>query len=161
MNALKELRINKKITQKQACELLGISLRSYKSYENEDYRNDSFKYRYMLEKLSQYNIIDEEHGILSLEDITNACKKVFDKYEVGYCYLFGSYARSAAGQNSDVDLLVSCDINGLQFFGMVEELREALHKRVDVLNIEQLKDNLILTDEILRDGIRVYVKSEK
>ena len=33
---LKQLRIEKKMTQKQAAEALGISLRSYKAYENDE-----------------------------------------------------------------------------------------------------------------------------
>ena len=36
MSYLKELRISKKLTQAQACALIGISLRSYKSYENDE-----------------------------------------------------------------------------------------------------------------------------
>ena len=40
---------------------------------------------------------------------------------------------------------------------MVEKLREVLHKRVDVLDLDQLKNNIELTDEILKDGIRIYV----
>ena len=35
MSGLKELRIEKKMTQKEVADLAGISLRSYKSYENE------------------------------------------------------------------------------------------------------------------------------
>jgi hypothetical protein len=38
----------------------------------------------------------------------------------------------------------------------VEEIRTALHKKVDVLDIHQLKDNLELTQEILKDGIKIY-----
>ena len=33
---LKELRIEKKMTQKEVADLVGISLRSYKSYENDE-----------------------------------------------------------------------------------------------------------------------------
>ena len=36
MNKLKTLRIEKKLTQQQVAELVGISLRSYKSYENDE-----------------------------------------------------------------------------------------------------------------------------
>ena len=36
MTALKELRIEKKMTQQQVANLVGISLRSYKTYENEE-----------------------------------------------------------------------------------------------------------------------------
>ena len=39
---------------------------------------------------------------------------------------------------------------------MVEELREALNKRVDVLDVQQLKNNFELTKEILKDGIKIY-----
>ena len=35
MGELKELRIEKKMTQQQVADLVGISLRSYKSYEND------------------------------------------------------------------------------------------------------------------------------
>ena len=55
-----------------------------------------------------------------------------------------------------MDLLISSDVKGLKFYGMVEKLRNTLHKKVDVLNIEQLKDNLEITSEILKDGIRIY-----
>ena len=73
-----------------------------------------------------------------------------------FCYLFGSYAKDTANESSDIDLLISTELTGLEFFGMVEELREALHKKVDVLNVSQLKDNIELTKEILKDGIKIY-----
>lgn len=44
----------------------------------------------------------------------------------------------------------------MKFYELVEELREALKKEVDLLNLEQLKDNLELVNEILKDGIKVY-----
>ncbi|MBR5473795.1 MAG: nucleotidyltransferase domain-containing protein, partial [Lachnospiraceae bacterium] len=57
---------------------------------------------------------------------------------------------------SDVDLLISSNIKGLKFYGLVEELRTTLQKRVDVLDTKQLKGNLELTEEILKDGIKIY-----
>ena len=59
-------------------------------------------------------------------------------------------------QPSDVDLLISTDATGLKFYGLVEDIRTALHKKVDVLDINQLKDNFELTQEILKDGIKIY-----
>jgi hypothetical protein len=35
MSEIKELRLEKKLTQQQVADLIGISLRSYKSYEND------------------------------------------------------------------------------------------------------------------------------
>ena len=53
-------------------------------------------------------------------------------------------------------MLIGTKISGLKFYGIVERLREMLHKRVDVLDIKQLVDNEQLLNEILKDGIKVY-----
>ena len=47
---LKEIRTSKRITQKEASNILGISLRSYKSYENDLDKIKTFKYTYLCEK---------------------------------------------------------------------------------------------------------------
>ena len=153
---LKDLRIEKKMTQQEVADLVGISLRSYKSYENDEDKKDTIKYDYIVEKLEKVNIIDEEHGVLELEDIIETCSKIFERYNVYFCYLFGSYAKGYAKEDSDVDLLIDTDARGIDFYGLIEELRVNLHKRVDLLNMDQLKDNLELTKEILKDGVKVY-----
>ena len=156
MSALKELRREKELTQQQVATLLGMSLRSYKSYENEKKKEDSLKYKYIIDRLSLLNPIDEEHGIVSIEYIRRKCTPVFEKCKVDYCYLFGSYAKDKAKETSDVDLLLSTKTKGMRFFGLVEELRTALRKNVDVLDVNQLEGNLDLTKEILKDGIKIY-----
>ena len=132
MMTLKELRAEKQLTQQQVADLVGISLRSYISYEN------------------------DVHGILEIEFIKWKCAAVFKNYEVNFCYLFGSYAKGKATETSDVDLLISTNVRGLKFYGLVEEIRSALHKKVDVLDLNQLRDNFELTKEILQDGIKIY-----
>lgn len=156
MSDLKSLRIEKKMTQQQVADLVGISLRSYKAYENEPKKADTIKYNYILEILKKTNVIDEEHGILEMSDIIEMCSAIFQKHDVNYCYLFGSYAKGKATPVSDIDLLISADIKGLMFYGLVEEIRTALHKRVDVLDVNQLKDNIELVNEILKDGVKIY-----
>lgn len=156
MANLKELRNEKKMTQQQVADMVGISLRSYKSYENDENKKDTIKYKYIMEQLFKINYIDEENGILELEDIVKKCSKVLERYDVKFCYLFGSYAKRKATPVSDVDLLVSANVKGLKFYGLVEEIRTALNKKVDVLDINQLNGNIELTEEILKDGIKIY-----
>ena len=156
MGELKELRIEKKMTQQEVADLVGISLRSYKSYENDEKKRDSIKYKYIVEQLTKINYIDEEHGLLTIEDIKRKCSKVLEHYDVNFCYLFGSYAKGKETPTSDVDLLISANVKGLKFYGLVEELRVALQKKVDVLDMNQLKDNLELTEEIFKDGVKIY-----
>ena len=156
MSELKALRIEKKMTQQQAADLVGISLRSYKTYENDLKKTDTLKYNYIIDVLKRTNVIDEDHGILELNDIVKKCSEIFKKYDVNYCYLFGSYAKGKATPSSDIDLLISANIKGLKFYGLVEEIRTALHKKIDALDFNQLNDNIDLVNEILKDGIKIY-----
>ena len=156
MKDLKSIRLDKKLTQQQAAGIVGISLRSYKSYENDLDKMGNLKYNYIYEKLSQINPIDEEHGIVDLEYISRKCSEIFDKYKINFCYLFGSYAKGKAKDDSDVDLLISTEIKGLKFFGLVEELRNSLQKKVDVIEVAGLKNSVELLEEILKDGIKIY-----
>ena len=156
MGELKDLRKEKKMTQQEVADLAGISLRSYKTYENDETKSDSIKYKYLMEQLTKVNFIDEEHGLLDVDDIKRKCTKVLEQYDVNFCYLFGSYAKGKETPTSDVDLLISANIKGLKFYGLVEELRTVLHKKVDVLDMNQLKENLELTEEILKDGVKIY-----
>ena len=81
---------------------------------------------------------------------------LFKEYSVEYCYLFGSYAKGKATEVSDVDLLISTPVSGMRFYDLVESIREALQKKVDILNREQLNNNPELINEILKDGIKIY-----
>lgn len=153
---LRELRKNKGITQKQAADFVGVPLRTYSEYENKPEKQSSIKYKYIVEKLYSYGYIDEENGVLTLDEIKKLCTEILSKYPVEYCYLFGSYAKGKATEKSDVDLFVSTALSGIKFFGMVEELREGLKKKVDVLDQKQIINNFELLNEILKDGVRIY-----
>ena len=153
---LKEIRLSKKVTQSEAANILSISLRSYKEYENNIEKNKTLKYSYLCEKLSAYNVLDEEHGVLTINEISERVGQVLEKYEVNFCYLFGSYAKQKATPKSDVDLLIDTNVTGLNFYGLVEDLRVTLCKKIDLLKINQLENNLELLKEILKDGIKIY-----
>ena len=153
---LKEIRLSKSITQNAAASLAGISLRSYKTYENDLSKVDTIKYKYLMTTLNNYGFVDENHGVLTIDQIQKIVEDTFSRYNVEYCYLFGSYAKGKAKEDSDVDLLVATDITGMDLFGLAEELRENLHKKVDLLNLDQLGNNRELLNEILKDGIRIY-----
>ena len=156
MTELKTARKTANLTQKQAAEILGVSLRSYISYENDPQKMDTVMYQYMLEKIQELNKIDEEHGVLSIEMIKKATADVCSEYLVDYCYLFGSYANGTANEKSDVDLLISTSLKGLSFYELVEKLRDQLHKKVDVLDLKQLLNNESLLNNVLKEGIKIY-----
>ena len=154
--SLKEIRKEKNLTQDQAAKLLSVSVRSYKDYENSPSKINTIKYNYFVDKLEKYKSIDEEHGLLTINQIKEKCLPVFKEYKITYAYLFGSYAKGKAKEKSDVDILVSAEVKGLKFYGFVEKIKNVLQKKVDVLDVNQLKDNMDLLNEILKDGIKIY-----
>ena len=158
---LKQLRQSLGLTQAQAAFFCGMPLRTYKNYENMDTKRTSIPYLFLLEKLSTYGYVDEEHGILSINDIQEKIRPIFDKYQVDFVFLFGSYARHQARENSDIDLFISTSETGLSFYGMIEDLRITLKKKIDLLSIDQLNNNLDLIKEIMKDGIKIYPYERK
>ena len=153
---LKELRKEKGLTQAAAAKVVGVPMRTYVRYESDESKKESIKYRYIVETLQKYGVIDEEHGLLTIEKIQELCAPLFEEYGVKYAYLFGSYAKGRATEKSDVDLLVSMPVNGLAFYELVERLRGSLKKKIDLLDETQLEDNTALVKEILQDGIKIY-----
>jgi len=157
---IKDIRKMNKLTQVEASRITGIPLRTYKMYENDQSKIGSIKYNYIIDKLSEYGFIDENHGVLSLEDIQKGVAEVLSEYTVDYAILFGSYAKGLAEPTSDVDLLISTEISGLKFFGIAEKLRTKLNKKIDLLDLKQLNGNQELLKNILGEGIRVYVQNK-
>lgn len=157
---IKDIRKVNKLTQVEASRITGIPLRTYKMYENDQSKIGSIKYNYIINKLSEYGFIDENHGVLSLEDIQKGVAEVLSEYTVDYAILFGSYAKGLAEPTSDVDLLISTEISGMKFFGIAEKLRTKLNKKIDLLDLKQLNGNHELLKNILGEGIRVYVQNK-
>lgn len=153
---LRELRLKEGIPLKEASEITGIPMRTYIRYEKEPEKENTIKYKHALNTLAEYTRIDEDKGILSIDAIRTGLGEVFKDKDVSFCILFGSYAKNRATEKSDIDLVVNTGITGLAFYGLVEEIREKLKKKVDLLRIEDLTENTGLLSEVLKDGVKVY-----
>ena len=144
MMSIKELRINKGLTQNEAAKLVGLSLRTYQNYEYGASTRDMFKINNIIKILNEYQKYSEDKGILSTKEIFEICSNVFKKYNVSYAYLFGSYAKGIANEKSDIDILISDEVKGLEF-----------HKKVDLIRIDDLKNNYEFLNEILATGVKI------
>ena len=82
--------------------------------------------------------------IYTIEEITERVRPVAEKYGLPRVYLFGSYARGEAKEESDVDLLVeTVGTHGLFWLGgLYEDLSEALEKELDMITMGSLKKDL-------------------
>lgn len=155
--ALKELRITFGLTQVEAANSVGVPLRTYIRYEsNPDESN--LKYQKIVELLKDKYEITETKGIYALDKLKIILLNIIEKYkdEISFCYLFGSYAKGYAKDESDVDICINTTLTGFRFVGLVENLHQVLKKKVDVIRFNDLKDNLELINEIMKDGIKIY-----
>ena len=80
---------------------------------------------------------DIKSNILTLKQIKERIKPVIEKYQIKDVYLFGSYSRGEATENSDIDIY--CDKGNLRTLydevSLIDELEEALGKKVDLVII--------------------------
>lgn len=155
---LKAIRQKFDLTLKEAASITGVPLRTFSRYENDENYGNILKRKAMIDKIEKHCEITEEKGLLTIDSIEETVGKILRKYniEVSFCYLFGSYAKGYATEKSDVDLMIDTTVSGLQYFGLVEELREAMHKKVDLIRLNDLSENFDLIREILKDGIKIY-----
>ena len=157
MNELAQKRKELGITQLQAANACGVSLRTYQTYEETQIVNET--YESLVRQLDEMGVLDGTNHILSVRGIKFTCRQLFkEKYpEIQTAFLYGSYARGEATGRSDVDiLLVLKKPMGLKFFGVAEELKELFHKEVDVQSYEQLLGNAPMLKDILVEGIKIY-----
>ena len=155
---LKELRKTKRLTQVDAASIAGVSVESYKNHELGRSRGDSPLGRMIFDKLSAYEPYGFEKGILPLDLIKQTLSDVLGSKPVDFAYLFGSYAKGEADAKSDVDIMVSGAITGLEFFSLGGELERALHKNVDIIRLSDVGANQDLIRGIMATGIRIYKK---
>lgn len=96
--------------------------------------------------------------IYTIEDIKTILHPVFVKHSVKKAILFGSYSKGIADKHSDVDLLLDSGLKGLKFVGLMEDVRIALDKEVDVFDETHIDSGSLISDEILKDGVVIYEK---
>ena len=94
--------------------------------------------------------------MLEVKTIKNKLDPVFSFYNVQSATLFGSYAKGLATEKSDVDLMVDSRLHGLQFFALVEDIREALDTEVDVFDVTHINDGSRIQKEIYDTGVKIY-----
>ena len=154
-----EIRKEYKLSQIGAASLLGLPVRTYIRYEKDNNYGDSLKRTMMINTLIEKCEITETKGLLNVKQIKESLVSLFDseyKDQIEFCYLFGSYAKGYAKEDSDVDLCISTNLTGLKFVGLSESIRQVLHKKIDLIRFSNLKNNLELINEIMKDGIKIY-----
>ena len=103
--------------------------------------------------------------VYTLEEIGRRIRPVAEKYRLRAVYVFGSYARGDAREDSDIDLLVDTAGSGLRGFaygGLYHDLETALEKSIDMVTVgffEQPvrhKSDIQLRETIWKERREIY-----
>ena len=94
----------------------------------------------------------------TIDTIKESLTPVFGKYNIRRAVLFGSYAKGTANERSDVDIFVDSGLRGLKFFGLLEDVTNALNMQVDLIDSSQVKDGSRVLSEINATGVLIYGK---
>ncbi|GHU43213.1 nucleotidyltransferase [Clostridia bacterium] len=103
--------------------------------------------------------------VYTIDEIQRRIKPVAEKYNIPTIYLFGSYARGEATDESDVDFLVDtvgADLDGWKIGGFYESLKEVIEKQVDLVTVRALesennqKFNLFFKENVNKERKKIY-----
>ncbi len=95
-------------------------------------------------------------AIYTVNDIKRILQPVFKKHNIKKAVLFGSYAKGEADAKSDIDIMVDSNLRGLAFYGLLEDVVNAVGLQVDLLDRRQIIPASKIQAEIKNTGVVIY-----
>lgn len=104
----------------------------------------------------------------TIDEIANKVQPIAEAYDIDKIYLFGSYARGEATDESDVDMYVEFSKPlGLRYCSFISDIEECLDKCVDIItkdalyNPATLQNNQKLIQRISEECKCIYTKTDE
>lgn len=92
----------------------------------------------------------------SVDEIQNLLVPIFRKHNIKKAILFGSYAKGMETDKSDIDIYVDSGLKGLSFFGLLEDVSQAVDKKIDLIDKNDVVKGSDMEKEILKTGVVIY-----
>ena len=162
--SIKTVRENINLTQEQVSSLTGVPVKTLRNWEQEirtpsEWTSDLIVDRLLRIKLEEQLQIDDESGVLSFLTIKEKVQEIAKDYDIEKIFLFGSYVKGEANEQSDVDIYMESDLFGLSYFEFAEILRTKLHKRIGLLSNKTIEKMSDVYNEIKNTGVLIYERS--
>jgi predicted nucleotidyltransferase len=104
--------------------------------------------------------------VYTLEQIKKLVEPVAKKYNLKALWIFGSYARGEATEESDVDILIDyTDSKVVSLFDMIrlnDEIKDVINKQIDLISTDGLYNTKCLftgtkfADEVSKQRVMLY-----
>lgn len=115
--------------------------------------------------------MDDSKKIYSIDEIKDLIYGIFKKYNIDKAYIFGSYARGEATNNSDIDIMIkkgNAYMTLVTLGALFTEIEKILKKKVDIIIEETYTKDIkyddkskklakkIFYNEVLLDRVKIY-----
>lgn len=107
-----------------------------------------------------------ETKIYTIDEIKQKVAPIAKKYNIEKVWLFGSYARGEADENSDIDLLLDYEHLGGGMFaigGVYCDFEECFENGVDIVDQKAMEQNRSINvaytsfyDNVMKDRVLIY-----
>jgi len=99
--------------------------------------------------------------IYTINEIKQKIQPIAVKYNLPAVYIFGSYARNEATENSDVDILIDKTGSKVKTLfdmgGLYNDLCEILTKKIDLITTYSLiNDNDNFKERVMKEKVTIY-----
>ncbi len=94
--------------------------------------------------------------VYTLDEIRDKTVPTLKKHGVHSALLFGSYAKGTANAQSDLDILISSDLQGFAFFELLADLFDIFGENtVDLYDVRELIPGTDFAHEVLATGVEL------
>lgn len=104
--------------------------------------------------------------VFTLEELKTKISPIAKKYGLREVYLFGSYARNEATDDSDVDIMIDragSNIRGLfDMGGLYDDLRRSIGKEIDLVTTQTLEQSStrqrtpLFVENLYSERVKIY-----
>ena len=98
--------------------------------------------------------------MLTVEEIRSKLIPLFEAEPIYKAILFGSYAAGDATEESDVDIVIDSrgQLLNMDFFGVLHDITELLGKKVDLIEMADVRNDSPILYAIRERGIILHEK---
>ena len=93
---------------------------------------------------------------MQLSEIKEKLASIFNQYPIKEAVVFGSYARGNQHDHSDIDIILDTNLRGLDFIGILGEVKDRLDMEVELIPKRAIIPNTPIDYAIKQEGVVIY-----
>ena len=96
--------------------------------------------------------------IYTAKEIKEKLEPIFKNAPIEKAILIGSYAKGLQTPLSDIDIVIDSNnkLLNINFYGVLEDIKECLNKRIDLIEISEIRKNSPVESAIMQEGVVLY-----